>query len=114
MAFRRFLECFHSRQKKIVTNSIDGIYVLREHLAEAQAVLGSRCFPAFPTSWKMNQCCQMVYFQTKNPNFGQILKGLEMGDVEIFMTILSILRPNKIFYGHLVHFVVIWYIFPVL
>jgi hypothetical protein len=30
------------------------------------------------------------------------------------MTIWSILRPLKIFYGHLVYFVVIWYIFPVL
>jgi hypothetical protein len=29
----------------------------------------------------------------------------------IFWAILSILRPNGIFYGHLVHFVVIWYIF---
>jgi hypothetical protein len=28
------------------------------------------------------------------------------------MTIWSILRPLKIFYGHLVYFVVIWYIFP--
>jgi hypothetical protein len=28
--------------------------------------------------------------------------------------ILSIILPNGIFYGHLVHFVVIWYIFPVL
>jgi uncharacterized membrane protein len=34
----------------------------------------------------------------------------------IFMTMLSILRPNGTFYGHLVHFVVhfvvFWYIFP--
>jgi hypothetical protein len=29
-----------------------------------------------------------------------------------FVVILSILRPTGIFYGHLVHFVVIWYIFP--
>jgi hypothetical protein len=28
------------------------------------------------------------------------------------MTIWSILRPLEIFYGHLVYFVVIWYIFP--
>jgi hypothetical protein len=32
-----------------------------------------------------------------------------MEDAGIF--ILSILRPNGVFYGHLVHFVVIWYIF---
>jgi hypothetical protein len=28
------------------------------------------------------------------------------------MTIRAILRPLEIFYGHLVYFVVIWYIFP--
>jgi hypothetical protein len=28
------------------------------------------------------------------------------------MTICSILRPLEIFYGNLVYFVVIWYIFP--
>jgi hypothetical protein len=35
-----------------------------------------------------------------------------MEDVVILMTILSILRPNGVFYGvlYLVHFVVIWYI----
>jgi hypothetical protein len=31
-----------------------------------------------------------------------------------FMTIWSILRPLEMFYGLLVYFVVIWYIFPVL
>jgi hypothetical protein len=31
-----------------------------------------------------------------------------------FMAILSILQSNVIFYGHLVHFVVIWYIIPIL
>jgi hypothetical protein len=37
-----------------------------------------------------------------------------MEDVGIFMAILSNIRPNGIFLGHLVHFVVIWFIFPVL
>jgi hypothetical protein len=41
-------------------------------------------------------------------------KGLVMDDVGIFSTILSILRPNGIFYGHSVHLVVIWYVFHVL
>jgi hypothetical protein len=36
-----------------------------------------------------------------------------MEDVGIFTPILSILRPNGMFYC-LVDFVVIWYIFPVL
>jgi hypothetical protein len=30
----------------------------------------------------------------------------------ILKTIWSILRPLEIFYGHLVYFVVLWYIFP--
>jgi hypothetical protein len=37
-----------------------------------------------------------------------------MEDVSIFMEILSILQPNGTSYGHLVHCVVIWYIFTVL
>jgi hypothetical protein len=32
--------------------------------------------------------------------------------VGIFRAILSILRPYGVLYGQLVHFVVIWYIFP--
>jgi hypothetical protein len=40
------------------------------------------------------------------------LDGLAMEGVGIFMVILFILRQNGIFCGHLVHFVVIWYIFP--
>jgi hypothetical protein len=35
-----------------------------------------------------------------------------MEDVGICMVILSILRPNGIFYGHLIRFEAIWYIFP--
>jgi hypothetical protein len=51
-------------------------------------------FPAlFPPS---KQGCQMVCFKTKNPNLGKIWKAL------------------GIFYDHLVNFVFIWYIFPVL
>jgi hypothetical protein len=37
-----------------------------------------------------------------------------MEDVGIFMAILFILLPNGMFHVHLVHFVVIWYISPVL
>jgi hypothetical protein len=37
-----------------------------------------------------------------------------MENVGIFRAILSSLPPNGILHGHLVHFVVIWYIFPVL
>jgi hypothetical protein len=50
------------------------------------------------------QCCQMVYFQTKNYNLGKFWKACQW-KMSVF------LRLNGIFYGHLVHFVVIWYIF---
>jgi hypothetical protein len=50
-------------------------------------------------------------FSNKKSQFGDILEGLAMEDVGILW---SISWPNGISYGHLVHFVVIWYIFPVL
>jgi hypothetical protein len=53
---------------------------------------------------RQQQCCQMVYFQTKNPNLGEYWKVLQ--DVDIFEVILSILRLNHIFY-----FVVNWHTF---
>jgi hypothetical protein len=52
----------------------------------------------------------MVYFQTKNPKMGKFFEGLAMEDVGIFMSILSILRPNGIFYGQMVYFMDKWYI----
>jgi hypothetical protein len=54
----------------------------------------------------------MVYFQTQKSQFGHILEGLTMEDAGNFLDIWSILRPFDIFYGHLVCFLVIWYIFP--
>jgi hypothetical protein len=43
------------------------------------------------------------------------MEGLAMERDGIFVDILSILRPSGIFYGRLVHSVVIWYILvPVL
>jgi hypothetical protein len=60
------------------------------------------------------QGCQMVCFQTKNPNLGKFWRVLQWKILVYFMTIWSILRPLKIFYGHLVHFLLIWYIFPIL
>jgi hypothetical protein len=41
----------------------------------------------------------MVYFQTKKSQFGQILEGLGMGNVVIFLTIWNILWPFGIIYG---------------
>jgi hypothetical protein len=44
----------------------------------------------------------MVYFRTKNPNSGKCLRALD---------IRKILPTFGIFYDHLVHFVIIWYIY---
>jgi hypothetical protein len=45
----------------------------------------------------LNQGCQMVCFQTKNPYLGYFWEGLAMED-------------DGMFYGHLVHFTVFCYI----
>jgi hypothetical protein len=54
----------------------------------------------------------MVCFQTQNPNLGKFWRVLLLKILVYFMTIWSILGPLEIFHGHLVYFVVIWYIFP--
>jgi hypothetical protein len=59
-----------------------------------------------------DQGCQMVCFQTQNPNLGKFWRVLQWKILVNFMTIWSILRPLEIFYCHLVYCVVIWYIFP--
>jgi hypothetical protein len=59
------------------------------------------------------QSCQMVYFQTKNPNLGKFWRVLQCKMLVNFMAIWSILRPFSILYCELVHFVVLfWYIVP--
>jgi hypothetical protein len=58
------------------------------------------------------QGCQMVYFQTKNFNLGNFWRVLQWKILIYFLCHAVYLRPFDIFYGHLVNFVVIWYIFP--
>jgi hypothetical protein len=57
------------------------------------------------------QGCQMVCFQTKNPNLGKFWRVLQWKMMVYFIDTWSILRSFIIFYGHLVQFVAIWYIF---
>jgi hypothetical protein len=60
----------------------------------------------------LNQGCQMVYFQTKNPNLGKFWRALELKMLVYFVVIWNILRPFDILYGHYVgNVVVIWHIF---
>jgi hypothetical protein len=59
----------------------------------------------------VGQGCQMVYFQTKNPNLGKFLMALDWKMLIYVMSIWYILRTFRIFYDHWVHFVIIRYIF---
>jgi hypothetical protein len=54
------------------------------------------------TGKKSNQGCQMVCFQTKNPNSGKFWNVLQWKMLVYFMETWSILRSFAIFYGHLV------------
>jgi hypothetical protein len=64
--------------------------------------------------WRLcNQGCQMVYFQTKNPNLGNFWSAMQWKMLVNFMAIWSILLPFHIFYSHLVYFeIVLVYFFP--
>jgi hypothetical protein len=62
---------------------------------------------------RVHQGCQMVYFHTKNPNLGKILRVLDWKMFIYLINIWYILRTFGIFYDHLVHIVFVWYIFPV-
>jgi hypothetical protein len=53
----------------------------------------------------------MVCFQTKNPNLGKFWRALEWKMSIYFIAIWNILRTFGKCYDHLVHFVLIWYIF---
>jgi hypothetical protein len=71
----------------------------------------SRFFPSF------EQGCQMVCFQTKNPNLGKFWMALEWKMQVYFMVIWNILQSFGIFYekfgkccGNLVYFPSFWYI----
>jgi hypothetical protein len=57
-----------------------------------------------------NQGCQMVYFQTKNPNLGKFWRVLQWKTL-VYMSTWYILRPFWYIYGRLIYFMVIWYIY---
>jgi hypothetical protein len=56
------------------------------------------------TAMYLFQGCQMVYFQTKNPNSGKFCRFLRWKMSVYFMAIWSILRPFGIMYVYLVYF----------
>jgi hypothetical protein len=55
----------------------------------------------------VGQGCQMVYFQTKDPNLGKFGRALQWKTLVYFIAIWSILQPIGIFNGRLVYFVVL-------
>jgi hypothetical protein len=71
--------------------------------------------PLLPLSIKIgrlsSQGCQMVCFQTQNPNLGKFWRALDWNMFMYFIAVLNILWRFGIFYDHLVHFVFILYIF---
>jgi hypothetical protein len=58
--------------------------------------------------------CQMVYFQTKNPNLGKFWSVLQLKICTYFMTIWYILLPFRKFIAIWYILWSFWYIFPVL
>jgi hypothetical protein len=56
------------------------------------------------------QGCQMVCFQTKNPNLGKFWRVLQWKKMVYFTDTWSSLWSFVIFYGHLEKLLVIWYI----
>jgi hypothetical protein len=62
------------------------------------------------TGLNSNQGCQMVYFQTKNPNMGKFLRASDWKMFINFTSICNILRTFWVFYDHLVHIVFLWHI----
>jgi hypothetical protein len=60
------------------------------------------------------QGCQMVHFQTKNPNLGNCSRVLHWKMLHsVFYVHLVYFIAILYFYGHLVYFVIIWYIFTI-
>jgi hypothetical protein len=54
----------------------------------------------------------MVYFQTKDPNLGKFGRVLQWNMLIYYIVIWSILWPFYIFDGHVLYFMVIYYISP--
>jgi hypothetical protein len=74
----------------------------RAHCGKTVKNCGQNCLP---------QGCQMVSFQTKNPNLGKFWMTLDWKMLIYFRAIWNILETFRIFYDHLVQFVFIWCIF---
>jgi hypothetical protein len=61
---------------------------------------------------RKKQGCQMVYFQTPNPNLGNYWRALEWKMLVLLMAVWNILRPVSYVLWPFHNLVIIWYIFP--
>jgi hypothetical protein len=84
--------------KKVAKRSEKMIFLIRTvgYFAKHFTWIRLVYFPYCVEAGGRNQGCQMVYFQTKNPNVGK------------FWSVLGRLENVGIFYGHLEYFVNIW------
>jgi hypothetical protein len=83
----------------------------RSPATDRQAKICSSIPTGFAKNVHRGRGCQMVCFPTKNPNLGKFWRALQLKMLVYFMDIRSILRSFGKFYGRLVYFVVIWYMF---
>jgi hypothetical protein len=56
----------------------------------------------------------MFYFKTKNPNLVKFWSAFDLKKLIYFMDIWNTLETFGKLYDHLIYFVFIWYLFPVL
>jgi hypothetical protein len=99
-------------QKGLMWINLEPVFVLSTSVNQLLRPRGSSAI----TGWE--QSCQMVCFQTKNPNLVKIWRDFVWKMLLYFMTIWNIFRPFGIIYGllayvvcgHLVYFFTFWYV----
>jgi hypothetical protein len=88
----------HNKVDFVGTTTFNKVYLTRTKLNEDYFFQGKTFFCQTPD----HQGCQMVCFQTKNPNLGKSWRVLQLKTLLYFMDTWSILRFYVIFNGHLV------------
>jgi hypothetical protein len=92
-SFNRHALCI--TMKTQITNKI---FLVRKLLSTYFFNLSAETF----ITQRWNLGCQMVYFQSKNPNSGKVCRVLQWKMLTNFIDIWSNLLPFRIFYDHLV------------
>jgi hypothetical protein len=120
MPYLHFLDIYGSKKTRVqICKSAPPFQSMNNNLMQwnknsSSTASSRRRFANSSPMWKQNACvdqgCQMVSFQTKNPNWGKCWRALDWKMLIYFMAIWNILQTLGIFYDQLVHFVFIWYI----